>query len=101
MISFAIDERSIDDIIRPSDTPSVENKTAPKLGEIKMKTVNETTICGMTIKHDNSGVGNNWQRIDADEIPADIREEIAAEMIDGGKSHCETYVATNGLSYRW
>ena len=66
-----------------------------------MQTANETTICGMKIKHDNSGVGHNWKAVDASDLPYDIREEIAAEMIDGGKSHCDKYVATNGLSYQW
>lgn len=61
----------------------------------------ESTICGNVIKHDNSGVGHNWRRIDASEIPADIREEIAAEIIDGKKSTCECYTASNGLNYQW
>lgn len=60
-----------------------------------------TTICGITIKHDNSNVGHNWQTISADDIPANICEEIAAEIIDGGKNHCDQYTASNGLSYRW
>jgi hypothetical protein len=66
-----------------------------------MTSANESTICGKTIQHDNSGVGHNWRGIDANDIPADIREEIAAEIIDGGKDTCEQYTATNGLSYRW
>lgn len=71
--------------------------------ETRITTMNTTdaTICGKTIKHDNSGVGHNWRTIDASEIPADIREEIAAEIIDGGKDQCEKYTATNGLNYRW
>ncbi len=64
-------------------------------------TTNETTVCGKTIQHDNSGVGHNWQDIDASDIPADTREEIAAEIIDGKKDACEKYVATDGLHYRW
>jgi len=60
-----------------------------------------TTICGKTIKHDNSNVGHNCRTISADEIPANIREEIAAEILDGGKNHCDQYTASNGLSYRW
>ena len=62
---------------------------------------NETTVCGNQIQHDNSGVGHNWRNIDASDIPANIREEIEAEIIDGGKKECEKYVATNGLHYRW
>lgn len=65
-----------------------------------MKTT-ETTICGKTIKHDNSGIGHNWRIIDANEIPADIREEIEGEMIDGKNSKCEDFVGSNGLHYRW
>ena len=60
-----------------------------------------TTICGKTIKHDNSGVGHNWRTINASDICADIREEIAAEIIDGNKATCSQYTASNGLSYRW
>ena len=58
-------------------------------------------ICGIRIQHDNSGVGHNWRNIDDDEMPADIREEIAAEIIDGKRETCECYRATNGLYYRW
>jgi hypothetical protein len=61
----------------------------------------ETTICGETIQFDNSAVGHNWRDIDANDIPADVREEIAAEILDGGKESCEDYTATNGLHYRW
>jgi len=60
-----------------------------------------TTICGITIDHDNSNVGHNWRTINASDIPADICEEIAAEIIDGKKNHCDQYTASNGLSYRW
>jgi len=60
-----------------------------------------TTICGKTIKHDNSNVGHNWRTISAAEIPADIREEIAAEIIDRDRFHRDQYTASNGLSYRW
>lgn len=58
-------------------------------------------ICGKEIEHDNSGVGHNWRRIDAVNIPADILEEIAAEIIDGKQDECDNYIATNGLHYRW
>jgi hypothetical protein len=60
-----------------------------------------TTICGITIKHDNSNVGHNWRTISASDIPADIREEIAAEILDGNQDTCSQYTASNGLSYRW
>jgi len=60
-----------------------------------------STICGKTIKHDNSGVGHNWRVIDASDIPASIVEEIAAEIIDGKQDTCDGYVASNGLHYKW
>lgn len=66
-----------------------------------MKKTTETTVCGYQIQHDNSGVGHNWRMIDASDIPASIREEIAAEIIDGGKDVCADFVASNGLHYRW
>jgi len=61
----------------------------------------ETTICGKVIQHDNSGVGHNWRTVDASDLYDDIREEIAAEIIDGGNETCDDYVASNGLHYRW
>lgn len=60
-----------------------------------------TEICGKTIKHDNSGIGNNWRTIDADDLPANIAEDIAAEILDGKQETCSDYVASNGLHYRW
>lgn len=66
-----------------------------------MKMATESTICGKTIQHDNSGAGHNWRTVDANDIPVSIAEEIAAEIIDGGKKTCDDYVATNGLHYRW
>lgn len=58
-------------------------------------------IEGHTIQVDRSGVGHNWRNVAADEIPANILEEIAAEIIDGGVPATECYVASNGLHYRW
>lgn len=55
-------------------------------------------ISGYTIQHDNSGVGHNWRTVD---LPPDVAEEIAAEIIDGGNESHGDYVATNGLHYRW
>lgn len=62
---------------------------------------NETTVCGCQIQCDASGVGHAWRNIDADAIPANIREEIEAEIIDGGNETCRDFVASNGLHYRW
>lgn len=64
-----------------------------------MTTISE--LCGKTIQHDNSGVGHNWRTIDADDLPANIAEEIACEIIDGKQETCSNYVATNGQHYRW
>lgn len=61
----------------------------------------ESTICGKTIQHDNSGVGHNWRPIDRDDIPASIVEEIEGEIIDGGLEECDDFVGSNGLHYRW
>lgn len=61
----------------------------------------ETLVCGNRVQWDNSGVGHNWRDIDDGDIPANVREEIECEMIDGGKDACECYVASNGCHYRW
>ena len=63
-------------------------------------TANET-ICGKQIQIDMSGRGHAWRNVDADSIPANIAEEIAAEIIDGGNDTCDCYTASNGLCYRW
>jgi len=52
------------------------------------------------VQVDRSGVGHCWQRVWADDLPADVAEEIAAE-IAGGLETCDNYVATNGMHYRW
>jgi len=66
-----------------------------------MKTATESTICGKRIQHDKSGVGHCWRTVDARDIYSDIAEEIACEILDGGKSECSDYIATNGEHYRW
>lgn len=59
-------------------------------------------INGLTIQHDRSqGQGHCWRDCTADDLPASIREEIAAEIIDGGKEECGDYTASNGEHYRW
>jgi hypothetical protein len=59
------------------------------------------TVNGCQIYIDASGVGHAWRAIDAQDIPANIIEEIEGEMIDGGKESCSDFVASNGLHYRW
>ena len=61
----------------------------------------ETLVCGNQVQHDSSGVGHGWRNINALDIPANIREEIEGEMIDGGKETCEKFVGSNGMHYRW
>ncbi len=68
---------------------------------MKTKMRIETTVCGIQIQHDNSGVGHNWRNINAADIPASIREEIEGEIIDGDCEVCGKFVGSNGLSYRW
>ncbi len=58
-------------------------------------------VCGKRVQIDRSGVGHAWRNQDADDIWADVREEIAAEILDGGNEECDDYVATNGMHYRW
>lgn len=61
-------------------------------------------VCGKEIQIDRSGVGHAWRALTTDDqhdTTPDVVEEIAAEMIDGGKKKCDLYVATNGLHYRW
>lgn len=66
-----------------------------------MKTNENNLVCGSQVQVDRSGIGHCWVNVDADEIPGNIREEIEAEMLDGGKDECSDYVASNGLHYRW
>lgn len=58
------------------------------------------TIEGKTIQHDASGQGHCWRDIAAEDVPANIQEEIAGEIVDGGLESGEM-VASNGLHYRW
>lgn len=53
------------------------------------------------IQIDKSGVGHCWVDADEYDCPSSTREEIAAEIIDGGKSTCDDYRATDGRHYRW
>lgn len=67
-------------------------------------TTNETKImvCGSVIQWDKSGgQGHCWVAADELACPADIQEEIAGEVIDGGQDECDDFVASNGIHYRW
>jgi hypothetical protein len=58
-------------------------------------------IEGSAIQVDPSGKGHAWQTADEDTCPANIQAEIAAEIIDGGRTDCAEYFGSNGMSYRW
>ena len=60
---------------------------------------NETTICGHVIQFDDSGVGHNWKTMDASTLPYDVREAIAAEIVDGKREGDEEVIC--GMHYRW
>ena len=63
-----------------------------------MTTTIETKLAG--VQWDKSGgQGHCW--VTAADLPADIREEIAAEIIDGKQESCDDYTASNGQHYRW
>lgn len=64
--------------------------------------MNAIEICGNEIQIDLSGSqGHSWAACDDLDCPPSIQEEIAAEMLDGGKESCDGYRATNGQIYRW
>lgn len=53
------------------------------------------------IQVDASGAGQGWRVADEDSCPANVQQEIAAEIIDGKVGECRDYVASNGQHYRW
>ena len=61
----------------------------------------EADIEGHQVLCDTSGAGHHWVLADANLMPANIREEIAGEIIDGKVAECNDYVASNGQHYRW
>lgn len=66
-----------------------------------MSDTTEPLVCGYQIQRDMSGQGHAWTNIDADDIPANIREEIEGEIIDGGVDDTDLFVGSNGIHYRW
>lgn len=58
-------------------------------------------VLGYAIQYDGSGVGHCWVAATDDTCHAGIREEIAAEIIEGGNENRKGYTATNGCKYRW
>ena len=65
------------------------------------KMTTETLVCGCQVQVDRSGVGHCWVNVNADELPANITQEIEGEIIDGGQEGCEDFIGSNGLHYRW
>lgn len=61
----------------------------------------QVMLCGNKIQIDKSGVGHCWVAATGFDVPANIRDEIEGEMIDGGKDDCDDFVASNGCHYRW
>jgi hypothetical protein len=54
------------------------------------------------VQLDRSGAaGHCWKNVSGDEIPANVRQEIECEIIDGKREECGGFVASNGLHYRW
>lgn len=52
------------------------------------------------VQVDPSGRGHAWRDVD-DSIPHDIRQEIEAEILDGGHESHDGYRASNGEIFRW
>jgi hypothetical protein len=63
--------------------------------------VNNVEIENKSVQVDMSGQGRAWHNATADTCPANIQDEIAAEIIDGGKETSDGYTASNGQRYRW
>jgi hypothetical protein len=61
----------------------------------------QADVNGKQVLWDKTGVGHDYVLADADSMPENIRDEIAAEIIDGKVDICEDYVASNGQHYRW
>jgi hypothetical protein len=55
-------------------------------------------VCGCQVQVER---GRTWVDVAADDIPANIREEIEGEIIDGGREECDGVTLSNGLRYRW
>jgi hypothetical protein len=90
--------RRVNDGTGPREGPQ-EGETMAKTKE--QQTSRELVVCGKQVQVDRSGVGHCWVDVDADDLPAQIREEIECEIIDGSRETCEDYLASNGMHYRW
>lgn len=49
----------------------------------------------------SGGQGHCWVNVTEDNLPAEIQEEIAAEILDGRVGSTSDYTASNGCHYRW
>lgn len=63
----------------------------------KMTTELETVVGRVIMVDRSGGHGHCWRQAD---LSADMREEIAAEILDG-REECRDYRATDGEHYRW
>lgn len=78
----------------PANAGQLERIKGEKMTTIK-------TILDRVQWDKSGGQGHCWVKAHEFDLPADIREEIAAEIIDGKKDECSNYVASNGQHYRW
>lgn len=68
---------------------------------IRTEITTHITVCDKPIQFDKSSVGQCWVAADEFNCPADVQEEIAAEIVDGKNDTCDDYIASNGQHYRW
>jgi len=57
-------------------------------------------ITNHKVQHDPSGVGHAWRAVVADDVPANIAEEIACWIIEEEPESGDEFTAMNGLHYR-
>jgi hypothetical protein len=90
--------RNLSDVEREDEEQKGRDRGLELGAEYKAQSAkSESLVCGNQVQIDRSGQGHAWRDIDAQDIPASVREEIEGEMIDGGSE----LVASNGQHYRW
>lgn len=75
-------------------------RTARQAWASALPVIASAIVLGRLVRVDRSGGHGHCWRV-AYDLWADVREEIAAEIIDGGKEECADYVASDGEHYRW
>jgi len=58
-----------------------------------------TIIANYCVLHDPSGQGHAWRLVDAENISADIAEELACWIIEDEPREGDEYTASNGQHY--